>query len=123
MGGMEKPLRAFAVLRHDGVAEPHFDLLFESRPGGDLTTFRLDRWPVREATAGVRLRDHRRLYLTYEGPVPGDRGHVARVDEGTLEAREADGGWLLCRGDGAAWLRIDPAGDGDPASYRVRPAE
>jgi hypothetical protein len=33
------------------------------------------------------LPDHRLDYLTYEGPISGDRGEVRRWDEGTYEMR------------------------------------
>jgi len=36
------------------------------------------------------LPDHRKEYLEYEGPVSGDRGSVARWDEGTFELLERD---------------------------------
>jgi hypothetical protein len=40
--------------------------------------------PGRKVPA-VPLPDHRPHYLTYEGPVSGDRGTVARYDAGTFE--------------------------------------
>ena len=36
----------------------------------------------------VRLPDHRKAYLTYEGPVSGGRGEVRRVEEGWCEVTE-----------------------------------
>ena len=39
------PLR-YVILWHDGVAEPHFDLMFETLPGSALATWRSPRWPV-----------------------------------------------------------------------------
>jgi hypothetical protein len=70
----------FVVLTHDHPF-PHWDLLLEA--GDVLRTWRLLDSPD---TAGpVRaeaLADHRREYLTYEGPVSGGRGHVARWDSG-----------------------------------------
>jgi hypothetical protein len=33
----------------------------------------------------VRLGDHRPIYLDYEGPISGDRGHVTRIDSGQYE--------------------------------------
>ena len=32
-----------------------------------------------------RLPDHRRIYLDYQGPVSGDRGHVQQAAKGTCE--------------------------------------
>jgi hypothetical protein len=71
------------VLRHEGVAEPHSDLMVERKPGGKLMTWRLPVWPITTVTTVTPLELHRREYLTYEGPVSGDRGTVRRVDEGT----------------------------------------
>ncbi len=71
----------FVVLHHTNIELPHFDLLFETIPGSDLTTFRVSDWPIDEGTHATRLRDHRRLYLTYSGPIPGQRGHVSRVQQ------------------------------------------
>ena len=79
---MSDPVR-YVVLRHEGVAEPHFDLMVEMKPGGKLATWRTPVWPIKEATKVTSLELHRREYLTYEGPVSGDRGTVRRVDEGT----------------------------------------
>jgi hypothetical protein len=42
-------------------------------------------WPAVKAHA---LPPHRRAYLTHEGPVPGDRGQVRRVDAGTYTCEQ-----------------------------------
>jgi hypothetical protein len=89
------PLR-YVVLRHEGVDEPHFDLMFETAPGSDLATWRSPVWPLTEATPVTQLRDHRRAYLDYEGLVAGERGNVYRIAEGTcLAVREPDGSWMI----------------------------
>ena len=75
------PLR-YVVLRHEGVPEPHFDVMWESSPGSALTTVRAREWPVAGDAPLERLPDHRRHYLDYEGPVSGNRGHVRRVASG-----------------------------------------
>jgi hypothetical protein len=96
---------AFVVLHHTGVESPHFDLLFETDTGSNLKTFRSDVWPLATALDVTRLRDHRRLYLTHEGPIPGDRGRVLRVDEGyvavTCERRR-----YALRRDGLPWIEL-----------------
>ncbi len=78
----------FAVLAHDWPA-PHFDLLLENEAA--LLTWRLSNWPVPisadepgPALTAERIGDHRLVYLDYEGPVSGNRGHVRRVDTGTF---------------------------------------
>lgn len=78
------PLR-YAILWHDGIAEPHFDLMFETRPGSALATWRSPAWPIERETSLVRLKDHRRDFLEYEGELTGHRGRVRRVAAGTCE--------------------------------------
>jgi len=71
----------------------HWDLMLES--GDALMTWQLLREPVDAAglpIPAVRIGDHRKAYLDYEGPVSGDRGHVTRVDHGTCEFHEVSGG-------------------------------
>jgi hypothetical protein len=79
-----QPLR-YVVLQHAQIDESHFDLMFETLPGSMLATFRSERWPIETRTALRRLRDHRRLYLEYEGEIAGGRGAVYRMAEGTCE--------------------------------------
>ena len=81
--------RRFVVLRHEGVPQPHFDLMIESTPGGKLLTWRSDVWPIVEPTNLKHLGDHRRDYLDYEGPLSGGRGHVKRVAAGTADMHRA----------------------------------
>jgi hypothetical protein len=76
------PLR-YAVLRHEGIDAPHVDFLFEASPGSMLQTWRLPTWPITDAQEATRIRDHRPAFLTYQGQLTGDRGHVLRIDEGT----------------------------------------
>lgn len=73
----------YVVLRHEGVGEPHFDLMFETSAGSDLATWRSTDWPVGKESELLHLRNHRRAYLQYEGLISGDRGQVVRVHEGT----------------------------------------
>lgn len=78
-------LLRYAILHHQGAAEPHFDLLFETAPGSTLATWRSEHWPLKGQAALLRIADHRREYLEYEGPVSGNRGHVQRVEGGPFE--------------------------------------
>ncbi|MEX2218643.1 MAG: hypothetical protein WD749_07760 [Phycisphaerales bacterium] len=108
----------------------HYDWLLE-RPGGGgagvgagtgegpLVSFRVsDRIDAGAVEfVATRQADHRREYLTYEGPVSGGRGVVRRVAEGALEIEEdgpqrfrvrgrlggATGVFEGHRGTGAAW--------------------
>ncbi len=75
----------YVILHHEGIAEPHYDLMFETAPGSDLATWRANEWPIHHGSALTRLADHRRAYLDYEGPVSGDRGTVKRISAGTYD--------------------------------------
>ncbi len=74
----------YVILRHEGIDSPHFDLMFETTAGGLLATWRSDAWPIEQPTPLLRLGDHRRDYLTYEGPLTGNRGSVRRVEAGAI---------------------------------------
>ena len=89
----------FVILRHSFEGAPkrdHFDLLIETEPGTDpdartLIAFRstdLDAQGL--PTSAERLEAHRRRYLTYEGPVTGNRGSVTRVRTGTARLTERE---------------------------------
>jgi hypothetical protein len=82
--GTEPKLR-YVVLRHEGVPEPHFDLMIENETGGALWTWRLGEWPPSLGAKLQPLADHRREYLEYEGPVSNDRGWVKRVSTGLCD--------------------------------------
>src|SRR5687767_7893471 len=88
-------LLRFVVLHHTGVPMPHFDLMFETGPGGPLATWRSADWPVNSPAVVERLADHRRKYLDYEGPVSGDRGRVSRVIEGRFRFEAACEGLVV----------------------------
>jgi len=79
-----RSLLRYVILRHENIAAPHFDLMFETTPGGLLATWRSDFWPIVQPTPLLRLGDHRRDYLTYEGPLTGNRGSVRRIEAGTF---------------------------------------
>ncbi len=59
--------------------------------GGVLLTWQLLTEPRGAESLPIRARrigDHRLAYLTYEGPLSGGRGHVRRIDAGTVEFHE-----------------------------------
>lgn len=76
----------FAILEHD-YPFLHWDLLLQQ--GDVLKTWRLLQ-PVTPGTwiAAEQLSDHRLHYLTYEGPVSGNRGSVFRVTSGKFRPVE-----------------------------------
>jgi len=60
--------------------------------GDVLLTWQLLRDPTAPHPFPIparRIGDHRKAYLTYEGPLTGDRGAVRRVEEGTVEVYSA----------------------------------
>jgi len=76
----------FVILHHRERSGEHWDLMIEQPES--LATWRLVRLPSPDDPRPIpaeRLPDHRKVYLTYEGPVSGDRGEVTRVDEGGCE--------------------------------------
>jgi len=84
---MARPGRGrFVVLEHDwnGV---HWDFMLEN--GASLRTWAVDAPIVPGVELAARLLpDHRRTYLTFEGPISGDRGSVRRVAEGEFQTIE-----------------------------------
>jgi hypothetical protein len=91
------PALRYVVLRHEGVDDPHFDLMFETSSGSALATWRSPRWPIESDTSLTKLADHRRAYLDYEGPVSDNRGHVRRITSGFYRLERASSGatWIM----------------------------
>ncbi|HLP85515.1 MAG TPA: hypothetical protein VK157_14295 [Phycisphaerales bacterium] len=75
----------WVVLKHtlpDGTW--HYDWLFEPAADAPLLTLRVNS-PLRTGEFPCeRLPDHRRIYLTYEGPISNNRGHVTREQQGDI---------------------------------------
>jgi hypothetical protein len=88
----------YVILEHDHPTL-HWDLMLES--GEVLRTWRLAARP-RPATlvTATALLDHRRLYLDYEGPVSGNRGHVVRWDHGTFTWQKTESDYLIVKLNG-----------------------
>jgi hypothetical protein len=115
------PQLRYVVLRHEGYGDPHFDLMIESAPGGDLLTWRSPVWPLNDGIRLTALGNHRRAYLTYDGEVTGGRGAVRRVAEGTCELVQQGSLMLILRVLTPAaehWL-IGPR-DGDQYDVHIR---
>jgi hypothetical protein len=90
-------LPRFVILKHVRQQDTHWDLMLEL-PGQEL----LATWQVHlppeqwgPVVPAVRLPDHRRLYLEYEGEISGNRGHVTWVDEGTAEVLQTGQRWQI----------------------------
>ena len=103
---MSETLR-YVILWHDGIREPHYDLMFETLPGSALATWRSPRWPVEASTAVARLKDHRRAYLDYEGELTERRGRVTRVAAGRCEVEVGENAvWTVTLLDGSPPGRV-----------------
>lgn len=95
------PRNRFALLRHDHQGS-HWDFFLENE--GVLHTWALSELPAQGLEVRARkLPDHRLLYLDYEGPISGDRGHVSRVDAGTYIALNWTHDLLTVKLQGALW--------------------
>ena len=90
---IEKNCRVFhfAVLRHllpkPSNRNSHWDLLLESPNSktDSLWTFEVQNPPHIWRTESItQLADHRKVYLTYEGPISNGRGKVSNVLNGTV---------------------------------------
>lgn len=89
----------FVLLRHEVPPDfprgSHWDLLLERE---ELCwTWAMEALPGKLAGSDAanqvdahRLKDHRKHYLEYEGPVSGDRGNVSRVLAGQCRWLEVD---------------------------------
>ncbi len=56
--------------------------------GETLMTWRISRTSFQEPQAAVRIADHRKAYLDFEGEIAGGRGRVKIWDAGTYELEE-----------------------------------
>ena len=68
----------YAVLFHQGKGADHFDLLLEGQ--SLCPTFQFDN---KELDSGLRIQDHRKKYLAFEGLISKEKGIVSIVELGT----------------------------------------
>ena len=95
---------AFVLLEHTQPNHTHWDLMFapaqsSETPDAKLITFQIpidpDLWSEKPLSC-EKIADHRPIYLTYEGPLTGNRGHVRRIDHGSYDPIEiTDQKWLV----------------------------
>ncbi len=104
------PPLQYVILRHEGIPEPHFDLMFETFPGSQLATWRSEQWPIESPIALTRLKEHRRIFLEYEGDLTHGRGRVIRMARGACQ---------LEVGENAVWtISLDTGSS--PRTLRMR---
>lgn len=88
----------FAILHHQGFGGEHWDLMLEH--GDVLLTWQLEEEPTPNHTLPIRAQrigDHRKAYLSYEGPISRGRGQVRRVDDGDVIFEEITAACLRFR--------------------------
>ncbi len=76
----------FVILHHRLEDSEHWDFMLEY--GDSLLTWQLPRDPTGPGSFPMpanRIADHRKAYLSYEGPVAGNRGTVRQMDAGTTQ--------------------------------------
>lgn len=85
----------YVIHHHTGhpTEKAHFDFMIEENE--TLLTWRLSENAMKNFLAGIkvfaqRIADHRKKYLTYEGPITCDRGMVKIVDKGECTALHID---------------------------------
>ena len=105
MGSGQFELR-FVVLRHEGVPEPHYDLMFETEAGSEQLAWRVDRWPLENGAPTQALAQHRRAYLDYDGPVTGNRGSVRQTAAGRHRVRQNHPVMLIVELEDGTVLRL-----------------
>jgi hypothetical protein len=93
-------MRRYVILRHEtppNYARPlHWDLMLEF--DGALWTWALEAEPhLQVSIVAWGLPDHRLDYLTYEGPVSGERGSVSQWDAGIYEEVRREDDELVVR--------------------------
>lgn len=91
----DQPVQVRTVLiRHDAPDGVHFDWMIEdpAESQGRLWTARVpipaDQWHDVGRWRIEPIGRHRRVYLTYEGPLTDGRGTLTRVDQGVCRVVE-----------------------------------
>ena len=108
-------------LQHDlPDGSSHVDWMLQSPddPSGKLVSIRLEtRLEGIENGAsipGIRLDNHRAAYLDYEGPVSNNRGHVHRLEQGSILQWVCNGDewWITLKWSSTAIQEIRVSGGG-----------
>lgn len=118
--------RRFVVLRHEQDGHHHFDLMIDT--GAALATWKMSEPPetIRVSPLDcVRLPDHRRRYLDYEGPLTENRGEVTRHDAGYCIVHACSAAcWevTFCGGEFRGRVLLERTAQSDNWSLRVASA-
>jgi len=100
----------YVILRHEGLEQPHFDLMFQTAPGSALATWRAPEWRPIGPMAVEKLGDHRAAYLTREGEISGGRGTVRRLEQGLCQIERSEEVWMM---------RLRPVPIGEEITLRI----
>jgi len=104
----------YAILWHQGIDQPHYDLMFETAPGSALATWRSRVWPINSATTISKLRDHRAAFLNFQGALSGDRGSVTQIATGNCRIEiQGNSRWTILLDEGASRQRLTLQHDRD----------
>lgn len=77
----------FSISHHAGHGrEDHYDFMLEREEA--LQTWRIQHTSFMTPQAAVQIKDHRKVYLGFEGEVPGKRGRLSLWDTGTFSFDE-----------------------------------
>lgn len=102
----------YVILHHLGIETPHFDVLIETSEDSSLSAWRLGRWPPADGDIATPLPDHRRIYLTFQGPISNNRGHIKRVAEGVCDIQHHSPDQLVVLLDGKICLALPRSSPG-----------
>jgi len=81
----------FVIQEHHQAEQVHWDLMLEK--GRCLATWQVAQPPENWSANSLpcqKIFDHRRRYLTYEGPLSRDRGYVKIIARGSYSPLEID---------------------------------
>lgn len=95
----------YVILKHDWNGE-HFDLMLEE--DNALATWRMTLSLQSGGQAVEELPAHRLEYLTYEGPVSGNRGIVKRIASGdfVIQRKTRDSLHVQLSGDHEGYMTL-----------------
>jgi len=85
-----RPKKRFTLLKHETEDDVHVDFLLENEQE-TLWTWRINdveffsQPAENRSISAVRIFDHRKLYLDFEGELSGSRGRVMQIDTGTWQ--------------------------------------